>query len=247
MRALVPVIFAAGLVSAFSVAAEPLQYENPALHYSLTVPDGWVRMPDDVLASRGQAVGGPADVPVPVAAFQQPADSWFQAPALVITHFPDKGRRPKDIFEELNRTAGLGKNGRSISHDDERGMVLLRELMPSSDGGQIDRVAVFKPGTQGTLHLDFYLPAGEMPAYGDPMLRGVLDSVRFEEGFAIKDLAPGERAPLLEEVKAFLRTRPTTMLMLVGGVVLMIVSILRNVRRKPKGPSTAGTPGSSSP
>ena len=79
------------------------------------------------------------------------------------------------------------------------------------------------------------------------MLRGVLDSVRFEESFAIMDLAPGERAPLLEEFVTFLRTRPTTLLMLVGGVVLMIVSILRNVRRKPKGPSTAGTPGSSSP
>src|SRR5262245_16005717 len=106
MRALAPVILAAGLISTFSAAAEPLRYENPALHYSLTVPDGWVRMPDDVLASRGQEGGGSADVPAPVAAFQQPADSWFHVPALVITHFPEKGRRPKDIFEELNHTAG---------------------------------------------------------------------------------------------------------------------------------------------
>lgn len=149
MRALIPAILAAGLISALSVAAEPLQYENPTLHYSLTMPDGWVRMPDDVLASRGQEGSGSADGPVPVAGFQQPADSWFQVPALVITHFPDKGRRPKDLFEELSHDAGLGKNGKAVVYDDTRGMVLVRELMPASDGGQINRVAAYKPGTQG--------------------------------------------------------------------------------------------------
>jgi hypothetical protein len=233
MRALVLAILA-GLVSTLVVAAEPLRYENPALHYSLTVPDGWVRMPDDVLASRGKEGGGPSDAPAPVAAFQQPADSWFHVPALVITHLPDKGRRPKDIFEELAREGGLGRNGKSISHDDQRGFVTVYERMPSSDGGEIERVAVFKPGTLGTLHLDFYLPKGDLPAYGDQAVLQVLKSVRFEDGFAVNDLAPGERAPLIEEVTSFLRTRPTTGLMFVLGVVLLATSIL-TARRKRKG------------
>lgn len=235
MRTVALAVLVAGLASVPAERSDTsLQFQSSELHYFLTIPEGWVRLPDDVLASRGHEGGGPSDGPAPVAAFQQPADSWFHVPALVITHFPDKGRRPKDLFEELSHDAGLGKNGKMVVYDDKGGMVLVRELMPSSDGGQIDRVAVFKPGTVGTLHLDFYLPVGDMPAYGDPTLRGVLDTVRFEEGFAVKDLAPGERAPLIEEVTTFLRTRPTTGLMLVLGVVLMATSIL-NARRKRKG------------
>lgn len=231
MRTLALAVLVAGLASVPSASsAAPLQFQNPDLHYSLTLPDGWVRMPDDVLASRKPEDPGPA----PVAAFQEPADSWFHVPALVISHRPERWRRPKDLFEEIAREGGLGKNGKSISHDDERGFVTVYERMPASDGGEIERVAVFKPGTLGTLQLDFYLPKGELPGYGDPAVRQVLDSVRFEEGFAVKDLAPGERAPLLEEVTSFLRQRPTTVLMLGLGVVLMITSILTS-RRKRKG------------
>jgi len=62
----------------------------------------------------------------------------------------------------------------------------------------------------------------------------VLDSVRFEEGFAMKDLAPGERAPLAEELKNLLRTRPTIGLVFVLGIAFMTVSVL-NARRKRKG------------
>ncbi len=211
-------------------SAEPLQFQSPELHYSLTVPDGWVRMPDDVLASREPKEPGSA----PVAAFQAPADTWFHVPALVITHHPERWRRPNDLFEELARQGGLGRNGKAITHPDERGFVKVDERMPSSDGGEIERVAAFKPGTLGTLQLDFYLPKGELPAYGDQVVLQVLDSVRFEEGFAVKDLAPGERAPLIEEVTTFLRQRPTTLLMLVLGLVLMVTSILTS-RRKRRG------------
>ena len=52
---------------------------------------------------------------------------------------------------------------------------------PAREGhpGEIERVAVFKPGTLGTLHLDFYLPKGDLPGYGDQTVLQVLDSVRY--------------------------------------------------------------------
>ena len=231
MRALAPVIFVAGVVSTFAaVSAESLRYENPALHYSLTVPDGWVRMPDDVLASQKPEGGGPPAV----AAFQAPHESWFHVPALIITHHPDRERRPKDLFEEYGHDPDIGKNGKVIVYDDKRGMVLVPERVPSEEGVEIQTVAAYKPGTEGLLQLDFYFPIGEVPAYLDPMVLQVLDSVRFEEGFAMKDLAPGERAPLAEELKNLLRTRPTIGLVFVLGIAFMTVSVL-NARRKRKG------------
>ena len=61
------------------------------------------------------------------AAFQAPDDSWFHVPALVITHFPDRGRRPKDLFEELSHDSGIGKNGKVVVYDDKRGFVTVYE------------------------------------------------------------------------------------------------------------------------
>lgn len=66
----------------------------------------------------------------------------------------------------------------------------------------------------------------------DPTVLQVLDSVRFEPGFAMKDLAPGESPPLAEELKKLLRERPSTGLMLVLGVVGMLGGILASWRKR---------------
>jgi hypothetical protein len=230
MCVLAPTILVAVLVA---TPAGPLHYENPALHYSLTVPDGWVSMPEDVLETRGNEGGSPAaGAPAPVAAFQRPAKSWFHVPALVITHMPDAGRRPADVFDELSHDSGIGKNGKSVVYDDKRGMVLVPERMPSSDGGEIQRVAVFKPGKLGLLHLDFYLPVGEMPAYMDPTVLQVLDSVRFEPGFEVKDLAPGETLPLGEDLKQAVRKNPTAVMIGLLGLLGLLGGILGSRRKR---------------
>ena len=192
MRALAVAVIASALAAA--PASGPSLYTNSDLHYALDVPPGWVSMPQEVLATRGQAGGAPANAPLPVAAFQLPADSWFHVPALVITHFPEKERRPNDLYEELARGRSLSTH--PIAFDASRGMVLLPEEMPSRDGGQIRRVAVFKPGKLGILHLDFYLPMSDMPVTADPIVLKVLDSVHFAPGYEMRDLAP--RVPILQ-------------------------------------------------
>jgi hypothetical protein len=212
-------------------AAEPLRYDNPTLHYSLTAPEGWVRMPDEVIGSRGHPDGEPNDIP-PVAAFQEPHDSWFHVPALVISHFPEPGRRPRDIFEELSRDYG-GQSGKAVVHDDKRGVVLVAERTVSEEGREIQRVAVFKPAKAALLHLDFYLPVGDRPPYLDPTILQVLDSVRFEPGFEMRDLAPGESVPLSEDLRRVLREKPHLAVLAVLGLLGLLGGIVAS-RRRPK-------------
>jgi hypothetical protein len=234
-------LLAAGFTSVLAAApAAPLRYENPEYHYSFTVPEGWVSIPQDVLKTRGQSEGPAFGAPAPVAGFQAPDKSWFHVPAVVVTHLPEHGRRPADIFEELGHDSDIGKNGKTIVYDDRRGAVLVPEQMPSTDGGVIQRVAVFKPGTEGVVHLDFYFPFDNSPLATPeltPSLVQVLNTFRYEPGFAMNDLPPGER-PLWEQARAFWREHPQNLFMILLGILLLVFSIVNGVqkaREKKKG------------
>jgi hypothetical protein len=105
--------------------------------------------------------------------------------------------------------------------------------MASEEGREIQRVAVFKPATLALLHLDFYLPVSERPPHLEPAILQVVDSVRFEPGFEMRDLAPGESLPLGEDLERALRERPHLVVISILGLLGLLGGIVAS-RRKPK-------------
>jgi len=236
MLCLSPLLLTVGLASALHAApAEPVRYENPDLHYSFNVPAGWVGMPREVLSSRGGAPGStPESVPVPAAGFQAPASTWFHVPALVVTNFPDPGKRPKDVYDELRKDSGPGE---TVIYDRRYSLVLVLERMPSSDGGEIRRIALFKPGRLGVLHLDFYLPVDEsrVEPLADPAIRQVVETLRFDVDFGMKDLGPGEQGSFLEYTRNYYREHPGAVFRMVTGILFFGYFIVWARRRRQGG------------
>lgn len=228
MKQIIALFLVAAAASA--AAGTSLHYRNDDWHYQFDAPSDWVAIPAATLRDRGFDGGeGAGPAPAPVAGFQAPHESWFHVPAVVITHFPGPAQRPKQVREELARDLHLGA-GRSLVHEDHRGMVMVSERVPSSDGGDLRRLAVFRPGVEGVVHIDFYLPPGSMPAWVEPQVRALLDSFHFDEGFATADLAPGESAPLREELGNILRAKPRIAVILGLGILSMMAGIVRRLR-----------------
>ena len=153
---------------------------------------------------------------------------------LVISHIDEPGRTPAEINDELSHDSSLrlGQEGRLLVYDDRRGMIMTTEPASTQGGTSLRRLTVFKPAKLGLVHLDFYLSDALSPVYTEPLVTKVLDSLTFEPGFEMKDVAPGDSSAVLAEIKQKLRANPFLPAMITLGFIGMIGGIVNKRRSK---------------
>ena len=109
---------------------------------------------------------------------------------------------------------------------------MTTEPASTQGGTSLRRLTVFKPAKLGLVHLDFYLSDALSPVYTEPLVTKVLDSLTFEPGFEMKDVAPGDSSAVLAEIKQKLRANPFLPAMITLGFIGMIGGIVNKRRSK---------------
>lgn len=203
-------------------ANAPSVFHSPDFHYQLKTPPGWTAVSQVVLDEKNLASDGMRTV----AAFQTGAGD-LNPPMLVISHIDEPGRTLADINDELASDSRLtiGKNGQTLIYDEKHGAVMTTESVHSQDGNTYRRLAVFKPGKLGVVHLDFYLGNGTRPVYTEAIVLNALDSFAFDEGY---DGEPNRPKTLLDDVRSKLRGNP----LLIGAILLGIVGVTSGLIRR---------------
>jgi len=196
-------------------------FHSSDLHYRLTAPPGWIPASEAAIQdSAADSIGIRM-----VAAFQASARESLRPPMLVISHILEPQRTPADINDELSREGGIGQEGRRLVYDERRGVVMTTEPARSQEGKAFRRVTVFKPGKLGIVHLDFYLADSAKPAYIEPIVLDVLDSLRFDSGY--EGQPSGSKKTVVDDILSKLRGNPMLSVSILFGVIGVASGIVR--------------------
>jgi|GEM_PF-994305 len=126
-------------LQALPVSGQPSVYRSDSNGYSLTIPDGWVRIPDDILRNTVKKMLKPDQALLYDAGFQPPtAPHWFAYPYVLvqIIRYADFGldRQPSEEeaakFVEKIANFDLRKGFRDAISDD------FQNLMHSGEAGE---------------------------------------------------------------------------------------------------------------
>lgn len=224
------VLLQTSFANAASADGAAADFRDAELHYRFSPPQGWHRVPQGVIDEKN--VG--ASAARIVAAFQPGAPDQLQPPMLVISHIDETGRTPAEINDELSHDSSLrlGQEGRLLVYDDKRGLIMTTEPARTQEGRRLRRLTVFKPAKLGLVHFDFYLSDAESPVYTEPLVTKVLDSLTFEPGFEMQNIAPDKSGAALAEIKQKLRANPFLLAMITLGFIGIIGGIV--TKRPPK-------------
>jgi hypothetical protein len=185
------------LLATTAYAQPPARYENPTLHYSVSIPDGWEEVPRDVL----DEVAGLVEQETGItqqryeAGFQKAADQWFAYPYVIIQHhrvgnatFEDLAKafnampvsKVLDRLKEQDVVSNMQLSGATI--DTDRGLILLPVSMEVAEIGPVRGLSAFKRGREGLVQLSFYARADEFSRYR-ATIATLLSSLTFAQGY----------------------------------------------------------------
>ena len=193
--------------AAMSVAAAPLEYTGPVLHYHFTLPEGWVQIPADVVKQTMQNVTKDMRERRPeyTAGFQAAAEKFFTYPYMLVQEFPAENMALSDIATQMDnlqkkslqtlttdealKNIGMGQS----TIDTRRNMVLVNMRLDVKDVGPLKALTVSCPGRKGVAQLHFYARENDYATYA-PVFEQILDSFAFEKGYEYRKPLIAERA-----------------------------------------------------
>jgi hypothetical protein len=226
-------------VLALALAFAGQDYVNTDLHYSLGLPPGWERIPQELLehesASLPEKTGTPAQ-PF-VAGFQRHAEGWLTYPYILILHRPaigdtnlptvayklrEEAARANDHGDESVNRAGAGSafGFDEPTVDTNRGLILVPTSQTVRGVGRVRGLMALKPGKEGTVQVAFYARADRFDEEKGAFDL-VLNKMQFEPGHEWVELSDQDR----EERKNWADLVKTGFEIL-GGLLALVIAIV---------------------
>lgn len=203
-----------GLLVLPASALSTERHTDPSLHYGFEVPEGWVRIPDDVLSEAVASLVEQTGIRQRLdyrAAFQLESEYYFTYPYLMIQHHAVDSATIRQISsamssalssqaarEDLQKLADAGiARGVSMGEpvvDPER-RIVLQSIESEVEGvGPIKALSVMAPGRDGMVQLHFYSEAEDYNKYL-PVFSSVVDTLEFEPGHSYSWTAAVAKSP----------------------------------------------------
>jgi hypothetical protein len=196
MNALGPVL----TLLAVSVGDNPApSYTDPAMHFSLEIPDGWVRVSSEELEANTKRMGL---VPAPLAGFRPSGRLPGTYPFVAITGFRGKLTPLAELLEAVRKahSSAIAKQkaldprfeytASEPEIDSKRCAVRCMTENHKPDGAVLHVREVAFPGRTGVVKLTFW----HWKDANQTAWESMLDSVRFDSGFEY-DEAAAARTP----------------------------------------------------
>ena len=184
------------LLSAATLAGAG-EHINSDLHYSFTLPDDWIEIPEKVLTQTMLKAAETTEMEPQryEAGYQGAGGPYFTYPYLLVQHFPlndapigeirralkdaGAGETMKELrIEELSKSAGPG----GPVADPSRKAVFMTMKNDYAGVGEVQTLIASFPGAEGIANVYFYTLSddfeGRLPAF-----QGVIDSFKFDDGY----------------------------------------------------------------
>jgi hypothetical protein len=195
------------VIAVHAVRAAGADFHSPSAGFTITVPDGWVQIPNDLFLQKIAFFASETDSNPPhwLAAYQQKSDDWFRYPMLLVGKMSYPGDvQPSDarIAEQVNKLLGVDIYQHMKEHHSQLfSKVVLGASVESAewDGAQhaVHVVTNTNVASWGLVkgYITVFLGKRSMVvvdcsdtddhfAASLPMFRKVSDSARFDPGFA---------------------------------------------------------------
>lgn len=197
MRKTALLIVATSLAVGFQVFGEIQSYRDTELRYSLTLPERWQQIPNDVIQATTNQTAQAAKMPAQefAAGFQKRSGAWFTYPYVLIQNHPVNSAtfgQLSSLMKDLGSDEDeLLPNGQAFVSevgigepvtDSARGIVMVPLKMNVANVGPVRGLMALKPGRLGIAQLSFYAPEGEFEDYAVD-LNVFLDSLQFDKGY----------------------------------------------------------------
>ena len=220
-----------------------LTYRNDQLKYSISLPEGWMEIPQAVLnqtINKRSQPSSSAKGAQFVAGFQKNSSRWFAHPYLLIQNYPSTSlyfeTSLEKLAEEVKGVGGIEKTSAKYKKarydkpivDRNRNLVYYTMEDELPDGVKVKSLSVFFPGRTGIVSLFFN---SRLDGYDDNSadFQAVINSVSFDPAARYAKGNPGSsRRKNVWETTA---------------VVLIGLLALTRFRRKGEGPYTGDRAG----
>ncbi|WEK56079.1 MAG: hypothetical protein P0Y55_08535 [Candidatus Cohnella colombiensis] len=188
-----------------SISADSLSYSSSRDHFSISLPDGWIQMPqsviDEAMQFMKQQATDPMKIPQYFAGFQREAETYFQYPYILMQRLDNSDgvsieevkktfrQYGDDTLKKLDENLDIIKNA---TLDDspfiyqEKNAVLFNMITDVQGIGKVKSLSAMMLGKNGIISLHFYSLENEY--LNDlPYFSSILDSFNYEDGYEYQE------------------------------------------------------------